>query len=666
MTIKMPHFPGQLKKLWSKWEIVGMVLSSLFLQILLIMFGSRRKRITRIWIRILVWSSYLLADMVATVALGVLSRSQLGEMGDIQFAEENSSLRAFWAPFLLVHLGGPDTITAFSIEDNELWLRHLLNLLVQGSVAFYVVLQSWDFSVLSFITIFMLFSGIAKYGERTWALRSSSTENIRNSLLSTPPRLRLDTKSIMVVPRGHHIPDQTNYLHQAYYLFKMSLYLFENLILSLTELKDSHSIISCQSSKDAFKLVDLELGFIFDRLYTKAPIVYSRKGVFLRFLTFSSSFITLVSFSFFVDKHRCSPINVATTYLLLAGALGLEVYAMLQLVFSDWTMIWLTRFTSTPSNPIGNAIYSLRAYFANEKRWSGSMAQCNLISSSFAIKTIKSLSKFMGIDQETLKHLHVSWEHTNDNLKDLIFENLLEKGNEIIEHLQDKENRRTRLLAQRGDGVLEKMKRLEEFRWCTTSVEFNQSLFIWHIATDLCYYVDQKFHSKQRMSKLLSDYMFYLLVVKPNMLPKRISDSGSRYRDASDEVERFFQVRKKEPSNGTAREARMTLFQAKQEELEDAIAIPIDTTPTIPGAYGSSKYLLVHGCKLAQQLQKLEAEKWKVISEVWVEMLTYAAGHCEWRDHAQQLKSGGELLTHVRLLMAHLGLSQQYQEILLS
>ncbi|KAL3598511.1 hypothetical protein D5086_006429 [Populus alba] len=396
----------------------------------------------------------------------------------------------------------------------------------------------------------------------------------------------------MVVPRGHHIPDQTNYLHQAYYLSKMSLYLFENLILSLSELKDSHSIISCQSSKDAFKLVDLELGFIFDRLYTKAPVVYSRKGVFLRSLTFSSSFITLVSFSFFVGKHRFSPINVVTTYLLLAGALGLEVYAMLQLVFSDWTMIWLTRLTSTPSNPIGNAIYSLRAYFANEKRWSGSMAQCNLISSSFEIKTIKSLSKFIGIDREILKHLHVSWEHINDNLKDLIFENLLEKGNEIIEHLQDKENRRTRLLAQRGDG--------------------------------------------------------------------------SRYRDASDEVERFFQARKKEPSNGTAREARTTLFRAKQEELEDAIAIPIDTTPTIPGAYGSSKYLLVHGCKLAQQLQKLEAEKWKVISEVWVEMLTYAAGHCEWRDHAQQLKSGGELLTHVRLLMAHLGLSHQYQEILLS
>lgn len=45
---------------------------------------------------------------------------------------------AFWAPFLLVHLGGPDTITAYSLEGNELWLRHLLNLVVQVGVAFYV------------------------------------------------------------------------------------------------------------------------------------------------------------------------------------------------------------------------------------------------------------------------------------------------------------------------------------------------------------------------------------------------------------------------------------------------------------------------------------------------------------------------------------------------
>jgi len=50
-----------------------------------------------------------------------------------------------------------------------------------------------------------------------------------------------------------------------------------------------------------------------------------------------------------------------------------------------------------------------------------------------------------------------------------------------------------------------------------------------------------------------------------------------------------------------------------------------------------------------------------MINEVWVEMLAYAAAHCSWKEHTHQLRRGGELLTHVSLLMLHLGLSEQYE-----
>jgi hypothetical protein len=39
-------------------------------------------------------------------------------------------------------------------------------------------------------------------------------------------------------------------------------------------------------------------------------------------------------------------------------------------------------------------------------------------------------------------------------------------------------------------------------------------------------------------------------------------------------------------------------------------------------------------------------------------MLMYAASHCGWKQHADALARGGELLTHVCLLMSHLGLSK--------
>ncbi|WRX27540.1 Protein of unknown function DUF594 - like 10 [Theobroma cacao] len=40
-------------------------------------------------------------------------------------------------------------------------------------------------------------------------------------------------------------------------------------------------------------------------------------------------------------------------------------------------------------------------------------------------------------------------------------------------------------------------------------------------------------------------------------------------------------------------------------------------------------------------------------------MLTYAASQCSWKEHARQLQQGEELLTHVALLMAHLGLTRK-------
>jgi len=179
----LKKLPEEVLNLWDNWKIRGMVLLSLLLQTILIIFGPRRKTSGRIWIRILVWSAYLSADSVATFALGYLARSQGDSSGD-NSEKANNSIQAFWAPFLLLHLGGPDTITAYSIEDNELWLRHLLGLAVQVGVAFYVFLRSWGSGILTFLAIPMFIVDIVKYAERTWVLWSSSFEVLKKSILS--------------------------------------------------------------------------------------------------------------------------------------------------------------------------------------------------------------------------------------------------------------------------------------------------------------------------------------------------------------------------------------------------------------------------------------------------------------------------------------------------
>ena len=77
-----------------------------------------------------------MTDSVATIALGVISKN-LEDVNDVK----NKSLFEiipFWTPLLLLHLGGPNTIRAYSLEDNKFWLRHLLGLGVPTWVVVYI------------------------------------------------------------------------------------------------------------------------------------------------------------------------------------------------------------------------------------------------------------------------------------------------------------------------------------------------------------------------------------------------------------------------------------------------------------------------------------------------------------------------------------------------
>ena len=129
----------------------------------------------------LIWFAYLLADWIAPVAIGLISLSE----GVGCEAKGNKDLMAFWASFLLLHLGGPDTITSFALEDNEFWLRHLVGLILQIVATAYIFYQSLP-NKLWAPTIMVFFVGCIKYGERTRALFLASMNQFGCSVLPKP------------------------------------------------------------------------------------------------------------------------------------------------------------------------------------------------------------------------------------------------------------------------------------------------------------------------------------------------------------------------------------------------------------------------------------------------------------------------------------------------
>jgi hypothetical protein len=132
------------------------------------------------------WLAYLSADKVAVFVLGHLVVHAQGP---------THKLMLFWAPLVLVHLGGQDTITAFSKQDNELWMRHLLGLVTQTAVVVYVVSKSsWPDAWLRAAMVLMFLCGFLKYSGRTYCLYSASPKSLRassmGSLWDTLSRLR--------------------------------------------------------------------------------------------------------------------------------------------------------------------------------------------------------------------------------------------------------------------------------------------------------------------------------------------------------------------------------------------------------------------------------------------------------------------------------------------
>ncbi|PNY01017.1 hypothetical protein L195_g024304, partial [Trifolium pratense] len=642
--------PSQAK-VWNVLELRILVAVSLFLQMVLI----------------------FLADWIATVALGILSKDTKDHKKDTNFA-----IMAIWAPFLLVHLGGPDTITAYSLEDNQLWPRHMLELLYQLAVAVYVVYRSWNTDPLKYVTVPIVMAGIIKYGERTWSLRSGSSDGFRESILpppdpgpnyakfmddytakkdegyhvtldeineTTPLVLDHNSQGETGIPNAN-IPD-AQALRDGFKYYNIPECLFADLIFSFQDHKSSQFFFHSSNWKDAFKAIEVELGLIYDMLYTKAVVTYSYRGILLKSVSFFCTLFAFIAFSFLIFKqsvdnkldfkgHKHWNYDMIITFVLFIGAILLEIYAVIVLLSSSWVMNWLRKHKNRRVDLLYKFIWFCQFCFklSHTIRWSNQMSQFNLISFCLKDEPVKciKLQKLFHIYKFFEKSYYQKAKQVSEGLKELIFDQLKEKSEEAEDIQACK-----KLCAHKGDRVLNKWScdNVPDINRSIKEVEFDQSILLWHIATDLCYsseynehqILNRVAHQSREESQLLSDYMLYLLVICPFLLPNGIGQI--RFEDTCAEVDELLKERK----------------YIKERNQACKMILRVNTVIPPSEVKGDrSKSVLFDACRLAKSLQSLETEehwtkerKWKMISNVWVEMLCHAASQCRGLNHAKQL-----------------------------
>ncbi|XP_039834660.1 uncharacterized protein LOC120695493 [Panicum virgatum] len=623
---------------WEEWQLRILVLGSLFLQ--LVLFAGSMVRNLRIPMsRLCIWLAYLGADALAIYALATLFNRHKQPPG----AGSSSALEVLWAP-VLIHLGGQHAITAYSIEDNELWRRHIVTVVSQVTVALYVFCKSWphggDKRLLQ-AAILLFVVGILKLIRKPLTLKSASLGSVMTSSIVYPERREENEESLRRLCAYLCLPLQTvitstkdaaemkreeehdlsleEYVQKARELVQVTQIdndergggVREDIEKLFVDLSAPYSRRVRQLSsyfklhhKNAYSTVETELTLAFTMIYTNFKLVFALPAS-----------VVLFAKTHHKDRHYKES-DVKVTAVLFCCTALLEFLPLFLSPCVTGAIIC--------SNKV--AQHNLISFYARRSRpthfmkFSALMCCSGYINKHWYIEQAPQ-SAYMVIKQLIVEHVKDGWKQC------------------IIDAPSYK-----RFNNLRGQWTLSRHKLHGQQQWWSLQqVPFDWSVLIWHLATELCLHHPRTSAAIEltaaQSSKLISNYMIYLLFIRPEMLMP-----GTRqglFMATCHDIGLMLKG-ENEPLSADARTVAQQILRTSQSSSIG------DIGTMVPGA-----------CKVVKELMELledEEERWKVIQGVWVEMLCSSASSCRGYLHAKSMGEGVEFLTFVWLLLSRLGM----------
>ncbi|TVU42209.1 hypothetical protein EJB05_08602, partial [Eragrostis curvula] len=690
---------------WEDWQLRILVLGSLFMQYFLAFAAPQRKRSIKSYLRFCIWLAYLGSDALAIYALATLFNRQKKQDGT---ADGSQALEVMWAPILLIHLAGQDAITAYNIEDNELWRRHIVTAISQVTVAIYVFCKSWSGEDRLLKTAILLFiAGVLKCIQKPIAFRNASIYRIESSLHREDRNATVDDLDkkvsslkayIKAAKKCYNMPSDDGNDKSS----SVSLYEDRRLDQPLRpyRLFIDHAYAYCHRlstlrsflalpSGDAERVIQIGLGNTFTRLYTRenrsvlvlpkknrsvfnGKVAKSMYSIFIRELALCLTFSAIGLF----HKGRKEGYNdndIKVTYTLICCTAALEFftfnYGSIQR-YDEW----------------GGRVaqYNLMSFFVREKQPSELLKLAHFLRCKEFLDRqcyVDECNSYFPMKEQVIKQVKAGWEECI-------------KDTQTYWIFNDRRGQFT-ILQEKCDKEL--------FRTLELEAPFDESILLWHIATDICFHaVDHAADDEADIScaSTISDYMFYLLAVKPDMLMTgtresiltdarmgirsllRDEDSADSEGGLTRKILRILRLLRDNDSPASKgglirkilgivsllRAGMVSLLRASRPlrplRDDDSPASKEDLTREIhskarefKGEATPAQALILRASKLASQLLKLDSDKrWKVMRGVWVEMLCFSASRCKGYLHAKSLGNGGEFLTYVWLLLSHMGM----------
>ncbi|CAN6361859.1 unnamed protein product [Urochloa humidicola] len=685
---------------WDEWKLRILVLCSLFVQFFLYF-----SEIVRAWyalrrLRVMVWIAYIGGDALAIYALATLFNRQKQQAGN--------ALEVIWAPVLLIHLGG-QTISAYSLEDNELWRRHALTLVSQVTVALYVFCKWWSGEKrLLHAAILLFIIGIVRFTEKPWALRRASFQSVESTTVDLST-LRAKRRSCSMWSQlcytnfvdltialarkkqgGGGVKEEEEeeaeaaaaerclplkeYIKQAQECFKEGpnkkqaassvvqpgLFWFKMKIFAKAQedirmhylilpMKYIHRMFLDLTTPYSVRLHCLESILKFDDADNKIHHRLLRLWIGRQFGIMYTKFKSTVTC--FGCCLSCLLSSLALASVVLFAKSDKDGYSkgditVTYILFSGTVVIEFAPFWATPL--IDLALFILTKMKGPEgvpHPWQDMVSQHNIMLFCARKKKPTTLMK-LAVFSYPMDYINKHWYIRHEPAA-LQISALVRRHTEDgwKEYIRDPATYR-RFSNFRGEQTLKKHNLLGQLGW-SFALPFDECVLVWHVATDLC-----SFHHTTTSTRFT--------IPPPSRNSSEIISNHMIY---------LLFVCPEMLMVGTRQDLFMNACGHIEPMIKDYEPEPLSSHDRasiialrILGMERDDDLMvkapmISNAHKLAEGLIGLDdTRRWEVIQGVWVEMLCYSASRCRGYEHAKSLAHGGEFLTNVWLLWSVMGM----------
>uniref|UniRef100_A0ACD5XYL3 Uncharacterized protein n=1 Tax=Avena sativa TaxID=4498 RepID=A0ACD5XYL3_AVESA len=397
-----------------------------------------------------------------------------------------------------------------------------------------------------------------------------------------------------------------------------------------------------------FRVIEVELGFVYDLYYTRYPYLY-HKG---RYLAICLSPVMVILCSWLtceLFKHKSGvsgdtidKISLILTVVVMAVVTLLEAFQLYLHMASGWFKVALIRsYVTCPAlQGSGSFLHMVMDHllrFKSHRPWESKLGQYSLLQ-NYDHKTSNLLHYVtLGLaDKPMMGRERGKPVKLSTHVKQAVVDSLLgSNGGQLMNGVRSLHN----------NGVHQNLS------WaCHGNV--TRTVLVWHVATSIC---KQKLDAASSgthgnpphmtavdssIASDLSQYCAYLVAFAPDLLPDHCFDSAAVLDDSIKEARKLGSLRGAKTMERKC-EMLMSFVDSGDDVDEDAGTV-------------------VLGARLARQLMATEL-RWKVLSGFWAEMMLYLApcDDAHARDHLEALAWGGEFITHLWALLTHAGVLER-------